>query len=47
MQTAAGMLLQKMLEQTLNDGCPQDWREKSMLLGTLRAEKQINLSQIE
>ena len=43
MQTAAGILLQKMPEQTSNDECSQVWREKSILLETLRAEEQINL----
>ena len=44
MQTAAGILLQEMPEQTSSDDCSQDWREKSILLETLRAEEQINLA---
>ena len=44
MEAAAGILLQKLPQQTPNEQCSQDWIEKSMLLETLRKEEQIKLS---
>ncbi len=44
MEAAAGILLQKLPQQTPNEQCSQDWIEKSILLETLRKEEQIKLS---